>query len=41
MAHYLHLTPRDVDELTIDEFDDFVAWIDNQLALTEEAASDG
>lgn len=32
MAYYFRLTPQAVDELTLDEFDAFAAWIDRSLA---------
>ncbi|WP_423833366.1 hypothetical protein [Streptomyces manipurensis] len=31
-AYLLHLGPRDVDDLTVDEFDEFCKWIDRHEA---------
>ncbi|MFE5675112.1 hypothetical protein ACFQ7B_07520 [Streptomyces erythrochromogenes] len=39
-AHLLHLGPRDVDELTVEEFDELCNWIDrHQAAAAKEVPS--
>lgn len=39
-AHLLHLGPRDVDDLTVEEFDALCGWIDAHQAQAK-AVADG
>jgi hypothetical protein len=36
MAHLLHLSPRDVELLTVEEFESAIAWIDDYRAQAEK-----
>jgi len=40
-AHLLHISPAGVDELTVDDFETLIDWMDRHQAQQKEAASHG